>query len=160
RIAGSLFEISGSDTMPPRCFRTLATVASMLAPALVLGGSTAADRPISVLFLGDRGHHRPEDRARQLSPVLYDRGIEVTYTEKLADLNPETLARYDALLVYANIDRIEPAQEKALLDYVAAGGGFVPLHCASYCFRNSPAYVALVGAQFLRHGTGEFETRT
>src|ERR1035438_5675933 len=52
-----------------------------------------------------------------------------------------------------------PSQEKALLDYVEEGGGFVPLHCASYCFLNSPRYIALVGAQFQRHGTGEFETR-
>jgi uncharacterized protein len=121
----------------------------------------AEDRPapLKVLFLGDRGHHRPADRAAQLIPVMAGRGIEITYTEKTADLNPETLGKYDALIVYANIDRIQPNQEKALLDYVAGGGGFVPLHCASYCFRNSPAYVALVGAQFLRHGTGEFDTK-
>src|SRR5262249_53879568 len=44
-------------------------------------------------------------------------------------------------------------------DYVEGGGAFVPVHCASYCFLNSPRYIALVGAQFLRHGTGEFETK-
>jgi putative membrane-bound dehydrogenase-like protein len=129
-------------------------------PAVVLlGGPGETPRPLSVLFLGDRGHHRPADRAAQLIPVLHDRGIEVTYTEKLSDLNPETLVKYDALAVYANIDRIEPEQEKALLDYVAGGGGFVPLHCASFCFRNSDPVVALMGAQFLRHGTGEFDTK-
>ena len=36
--------------------------------------------------------------------------------------------------------------------------GFIPLHCASYCFLNSPKYIALVGAQFLRHGTGIVRT--
>ncbi len=113
--------------------------------------------PLSVLFLGDNGHHQPEDRAAQLMPVLENRGIEVTYTEDLDALNPENLAKYDALIVYANIDEIGQAQEKALLDYVAGGGGFVPIHCASFCFRNSPEYVALVGAQFLKHGTGEFD---
>ena len=41
---------------------------------------------------------------------------------------------------------------------MASGGGFVPLHCASFCFLNSPEYIALVGAQFQKHGTGEFET--
>ena len=35
----------------------------------------------------------------------------------------------------------------------------MPLHCASYCFLNSPKYIALVGAQFLRHGTGTFDTK-
>src|SRR5262249_42714531 len=62
-------------------------------------------------------------------------------------------------IVYANIDRITKDQEKALLDYVSSGKGFIPLHCASYCFRNSTAYVALVGAQFRSHGTGTFRTR-
>ena len=114
---------------------------------------------IKVLFLGDQGHHRPADRAAQITPALASRGIAVTYTEKLTDLNPETLARYDALLIYANTTEISRDQENALLNYVENGGGFVPVHCASYCFLNSPRYIALVGAQFLRHGTGEFETK-
>ncbi len=119
-----------------------------------------SSRPkLRVLFLGDRGHHRPADRAAQIKPVLAGRGIDVTYTEKTSDLNRETLAKYDALLIYANTESITPEQEKALLDYVEAGGGFVPLHCASYCFLNSPKYIALVGAQFQRHGTGVFDTR-
>ncbi len=122
----------------------------------------AADPPatttLSVLFLGDQGHHRPADRYAQIAPVLAGRGIEVAYTEKVSDLNPDTLRKYDALLIYANTTRIGKDQEKALLDYVAGGGGFVPVHCASYCFLNSPAYIAMVGAQFQKHGTGEFET--
>jgi uncharacterized protein len=122
-------------------------------------GKAAAAGPLRVLFLGDQGHHRPADRAAQLAPVLAGVGIELAYTEKLEDLNLATLGRYDALVIYANITEIAPAQEKALLDYVQGGGGFVPLHCASYCFLNSPAYIALVGAQFLRHGTGEFDTK-
>ena len=128
-----------------------------LIPSLLHAGE--APQPLSVLFLGDNGHHRPAERASQLIPILAVRGIEVTYTETLADLNPATLAKYDALIVYANIDEIGPSQEKALLDYVANGGGYVPIHCASYCFRNSPAAVELLGAQFLRHGTGEFDTK-
>src|SRR5687768_5700455 len=84
---------------------------------------------ISVLFLGDQGHHRPADRVRQLIPLMYDRGIAITYTEKLSDLNRETLAKYDALAIYANSERIAPDQEQALLDYVAGGRGLVVLHC-------------------------------
>ena len=74
--------------------------------------------PLAVLFLGDKGHHRPADRYAQIAPVLAGRGIEVTYTEKMSDLNPETLGKYDALLIYANTTRISKDQEKALLDYV------------------------------------------
>ena len=133
--------------------RTLAIWPALL---LLVSSASAAEPRINVLFLGDQGHHRPADRFRQIVPVLARRGIDVVYSENLHDLNAQNLASYDALLLYANIDRIEPAEEKALLDYVAAGHGFVPLHCASYCFRNSTPIVELMGAQFLRHGTGVF----
>ena len=39
--------------------------------------------------------------------------------------NPETLGKYDALIIYANTTEITKEQERALLDYVANGGGFV-----------------------------------
>lgn len=118
-----------------------------------------ADDPIRILFLGDNGHHRPGDRAAQLIPVLKERGIQVQYTDDMNVLAPASLARFDGLLIYANTTQISPEQEKALLDYVEGGKGLIPLHCASYCFLNSEKYIALVGAQFLRHGTGEFRTR-
>jgi putative membrane-bound dehydrogenase-like protein len=122
-------------------------------------GPASSAAPLKVLFLGDQGHHRPADRAAQLAPVLAGRGIDLVYTEKLGDLVPATLAQYDALLIYANITEIAPAQENAILDYVDKGGGLVPVHCASYCFLNSPRYIVLLGAQFLRHGMGEFDTK-
>ena len=139
-----------------RLIRIAPLLALLASPATV----PAADspRPISVLFYGDGGHHNPRDRFEQIRPVLAGRGIEVSYTENLRDFNAATLAKYDALVVFANTDEIGKDQEEALLDYVAAGGGFVPLHCASFCFRNSDEYVNLVGAQFLKHGTGEFDT--
>ena len=109
--------------------------------AILLTASAHADN-LDVLFLGDNGHHQPRARFKQLQPVMSKRGIRLVYTDQMADLNADNLANYDALLVYANIDHIEPPQEKALLEYVAGGGGFVPLHCATYCFRNSDAIVA------------------
>jgi putative membrane-bound dehydrogenase-like protein len=120
----------------------------------------AADAPrLKLLFLGDKGHHQPEARFKQIMPVLRERGIDLTYTEKMSDLNEKTLGEYAGLVIYANTTEISPEQEKALLDYVENGKGFIPLHCASYCFLNSPKYIALVGAQFKRHGTGTFRTQ-
>jgi putative membrane-bound dehydrogenase-like protein len=135
----------------------LITFASLLLPIPALAGQPEA-KPLKILFLGDNGHHRPLDRFRQLQAALAPRGIQVVYTDEVSALQPQTLSRYDGLIVYANIDAISPEQEKALLDYVESGKGFIPLHCASYCFRNSDKYVALVGAQFLRHDTGVFRT--
>jgi len=125
--------------------------------ALIFASAANAAAPLRVLFLGDNGHHRPADRFAQMQPALSARGIELTYTDKLEDLNPARLALYDALLIFANHTRISPAQETALLDYVTSGHGLVPVHCASYCFLNSPKYIELVGGQFQRHGTGTFK---
>ena len=126
--------------------------------AVIVTAQAAFAADLTVLFLGDNGHHRPRDRFEQLRPVLMARGIQLAYTDKVTDLNLPTLRKFDALLLYANIDRIAPTQASALLTYVNGGGGFVPLHCASYCFRNSEEIVALMGAQFHQHGTGVFRT--
>lgn len=130
---------------------------AMNAPALAAAPEPGHPGTIKGLFLGDTGHHRPADRFKQLQPVMAQKGIELDYTEDAADLNPSRLAGYDCVVIYANTTHISLDQEKALLDFVAAGGGFVPLHCASYCFLNSPKYIELVGGQFKSHGTGVFK---
>jgi putative membrane-bound dehydrogenase-like protein len=114
--------------------------------------SSETPPPVRVLFLGDSGHHQPRPRYDQIVEPFAHRNIKLTYTDKLSDLNAEKLANYDVLAIYANHDAIDPAQAQAILDFVASGKGLVPIHCASYCFRNSDDYVKLVGAQFLRHG--------
>src|SRR5439155_1528417 len=76
-------------------------------------------RPIKILFLGDNGHHEPKLRYRQFLPSWTARGIEVTYTDKVTALNPQLLANYDGLIIYANTTAIAPDQEQALLDFVA-----------------------------------------
>jgi putative membrane-bound dehydrogenase-like protein len=131
----------------------------LIAGLMVSSATLAADpEPLKILFLGDNGHHRPAERFAQLAPRLAKRGIQLVYSDRMQDLHPDTLGKYDGLIVYANQDTIEPDQERALLDYVNSGRGFIPLHCASYCFRNSDAYVALVGGQFQRHGGEVFGT--
>ncbi len=113
---------------------------------------------IQVLFLGDNGHHQPRPRFAELAPVMAARGIDMTYTDDVSDLNLDNLRQYNALAVYANIDEISQEQADAIMQYAAGGGGFVPLHCASYCFRNRPELVALTGAQFKEHDRGVFRT--
>lgn len=113
--------------------------------------ATTEGRRIEVLFLGDNGHHKPIERVPQIMAALGPKGINFTYTDDLNDLNPHTLSQYDALLLFANWDIIAPQQSKALLDFVASGKGFIPVHCASYCFRNDPEIVKLMGGQFWRH---------
>ena len=109
------------------------------------------------IFFGHNSTHHDSARfAPMLRTALKPDNIDIVYTEETTALNPATLAKYDALMIYANHTTITPDQEKALLDYVAGGKGFLPIHSASFCFQNSPAYIELVGAQFQKHGTGEF----
>ena len=114
-------------------------------------------RKIEILFLGHSSeHHDSETYLPYLASTLSHKGINFTYTDELASINSENLARYDALAIYANHDEIKPSQEKALINYVKGGGGLIPIHCASYCFRNSDEYIKMVGAQFASHDTGVF----
>lgn len=134
--------------------RFLVLLGGLLALA---NSSTAADLPArKVLFLGDKGHHVPQERYRQLAAALGSRGIDLTYVDTVKALTPETLNKYDGLVVYANHTKWSPEQEKALLAYVESGKGFIPLHCASACWPTSEKYVALVGARFESHKTGTF----
>ncbi len=129
---------------------------------LLLAAFARADETgrLEVLFLGDRDHHVPDQRFFQALPALHPRGINLTYTDRLSDLNPANLAQYDVLAIYANWVKIEPEQEKALIAFVQGGKGLVPIHCASYCFQNSPEYIRIVGAQFKSHDTGTFTVDT
>ncbi len=129
-------------------------------PLLVTGSGFAAEPPkLNILFLGDNAGHKPKDRFAQLEPVLLKRGIALKYTDSLDDITLANLNKYDGLMIFANHGKGTPEQVKAILDYVASGKGFIPLHCASFCFIDNKDYVDLVGAQFRSHTTGTFRTK-
>lgn len=114
-------------------------------------------RRIELLFLGhELEHHNSSAYFPILATALTKDGINITYTEDVDDLNSDNLDLYDGLIVYANHESISSAQEKALLDFVYEGNAFIPIHSASFCFKNSEAYIDLVGAQFKEHSTGTF----
>lgn len=139
----------------------LVALASTLG-VLVAAQSTAplpvtSPRRVEVLVLGHESTNHDSARfAPMLKAALAQHGFNFSYTADPADLNAAHLAQYDALIVYGDHDAITRDQEQALLDFVAGGKGFLPIHSASAAFRNSPAYIDLVGAQLERHGAGEF----
>ncbi|MEO8562237.1 MAG: PVC-type heme-binding CxxCH protein [bacterium] len=127
-------------------------------PALL---PTSGPRKIEVLFLGHDAEHHPSNKyAPMLAMALAKDGINFSYSIDPNDLNASNLARFDAVLLYANHDSITPPQEKALLDYVQSGHGFVPIHSASHSFRNSANVIRMMGGQFDKHGTGTFTAVT
>jgi putative membrane-bound dehydrogenase-like protein len=138
-------------------FSTTAQSGRGAAPAAKQAAS--AFRPLKILMLGqDQRHHDSAALYQVIAPPLARKGIQITHVNTPAEaLVAETLADYDALMLYANHTKIMPEQDKALLDFVAGGKGLVVLHCASFMFQNSEAFIALVGGQFQRHGSGEFK---
>ncbi len=133
---------------------------SVLSLLLAAGVGVAADPPkLSLLFLGGTAGHDPAARFKQLEPVLAKRAIAMTYTDKLDDLNLANLNKYDGLVIFANHPKGKPEHVKAILEYTASGKGFIPLHCASFCFIDDKEYVDLVGAQFRSHTDGTFRVK-
>lgn len=119
--------------------------------------SLESARKLEILMLGhDSEHHNSAAYLPLLASALSPKGFNFSYTSNPEDLTPANLKLYDALLIYANHDEIGDTQEKALMQFVKRGGGLLPIHCASYCFRNSDDYVQLVGGQFKSHETGTF----
>ena len=145
---------------------TLALAMAAFAAPLVSPRDDA--RRLEVLFFGapTRNHpgHDPVTRYRVLKKHLGDDGINLTYIEEPSEaLNAGTLAQFDAVLMYGNWAQRGPMpakQEKALVDFVENGGGFLPVHCASACYGKSEAFVKLVGGVFKSHGGGEFSAKT
>ncbi|MFO7826076.1 MAG: ThuA domain-containing protein, partial [Cyclobacterium sp.] len=114
-------------------------------------------RRAEILFLGHEStHHNSEKLMPGLARHLFQKGINLTYTADPDDLNAEKLRLYDGLMIYANHDEITADQEKALKAYVEGGKALIPIHSASFCFRNSDWFVETVGGQFSSHGTGDF----
>ncbi|MDO9552447.1 PVC-type heme-binding CxxCH protein [Rhodonellum sp.] len=120
-------------------------------------GLSSDPRRVEILFLGHESkHHDSEKLMPMLAIPLFQKGINLTYTADPNDLNEENLNKYDGIMIYANHDEITKEQEKALKDFVEGGKAMVPIHSASFCFRNSEWFVEAVGGQFKSHGTGDF----
>ena len=144
-------------------FNALRTLAIIMISSLMLSGTFPSrsdkdvPRRLEILFLGHESrHHRSDELSSILLKEYFKAGINISYTTDPASLNEQNLSRYDGLILYANHDSITASQSKALLSFVAGGKGFIPLHCASWCFRNDPEIVALIGGQFKTHKYDSF----
>jgi len=138
---------------------------AILGPSFELGAQENEDEGIiDLLFLGDgqregRGVHFSHVVAPRFNRSLGVEKIRMRYVETTEVLNDKDLGKTDVLMLYANHAEISDSQEAALLKFVEEGGGFVPVHCASWCFGNSDVFTKLVGARFKNHGYGEFSVQ-
>ena len=143
------------------------TLISLALSLFLLSGVdlNAEDRsgPIRVLFVGHEADHHPSGvYAPMLMESLGRDAIWFDYvtTPEAAFGDKEFLANYDAVLLYANHDKIEPAHWENLKAFIEGGRGFVPVHCASWCFQNIPEFDQVVGGRFAHHKTAVFRPKT
>jgi putative membrane-bound dehydrogenase-like protein len=146
--------------MNKRGIVALRAIALCLALLFIFKSGIQAQHPprrLEILFLSDTiEHHDGAALAGILSREYTRQGINITYASDPDDLLRNDLEQYDGLILYANYSSITSPQENALLHFVRSGKGFIPLHCASYCFRNSDEVVEMIGGQFKSHGQGSF----
>ena len=120
------------------------------------------DGPIRVLFLGHESeHHNSNAYYPMLSKALGRDAIYFDYVTSVEEAlgDAKYLGKFDALLLYANHGKIEPHQWKNLKNFVENGGGFLPIHCASWCFSNEPGFDKLVGGRFKSHQGADFKAK-
>lgn len=160
--------------MNPR--RTFLRAAAGIAVAVTVAAATSlttliarpTEGPIRVLFLGHegggpgQGSHQPLQVFPHLAKAL---GREAIYFDYVASLEHALgdagyLDHFDAILLYANHRDITPEQWTNLKTSVEEGGGFIPVHCASWCFQNEPGFERLVGGRFAHHKSAIFRPRT
>ncbi|GLF98328.1 ThuA domain-containing protein [Streptomyces yaizuensis] len=78
--------------------------------------------------------------------------ITVDTTETAAQFTTGNLARYDAVVFLSTTgDVLDTAQQNALEQYIAGGGGFMGVHAAADTEYDWPFYRGLVGAHFSSH---------
>lgn len=134
---------------------------------------------------------KPSYTERILSRLAPEHGLEFTFSKDGSAFSPEYLANFDVVLFYTSGDLLRvgtdghpamtPEGKKALLDWIAAGKGFVGVHSCSDTFHtgesgggNPPTnkrggrfvnhgdaadpFIQCLGGEFIRHGPQQVAT--
>ncbi len=123
--------------------------------------STAREN--ALVLIGDR-FHEPEHLEEGLRPALEAAGIEAHFTVDVKQLNAANLAKVKLLVILRDgmlwpdgFDKpykiwMTPEQEKAVVDFVEGGGGFLNLHNSMGLYPENGPYLNLVGGRYIGHG--------
>ncbi|MCC6442403.1 MAG: ThuA domain-containing protein [Armatimonadetes bacterium] len=78
--------------------------------------------------------------------------LDITYVENDLDaLIAPKLDAYDVMVFFNTVGEITDAQKNGLLNWVASGKGFIPIHSGADSFHDCPEYRAMVGGHFITH---------
>ena len=107
------------------------------------------DTKVLLLVGGSAYHDQPEHR--EILSDFIGAKFDLTMTDDLGVLNPDTLNKYNVIVNYTTF--VEPSNEQvtAMINAVRDGKGFVGIHGASATFWNSPAYLDMIGGKFIVH---------
>jgi uncharacterized protein len=128
----------------------------------VFAGSAPAAPPRALIFTKTAGfrHDSIPTAIAALQRITAEQGMQADASEDASVFTPQNLARY-RIVIFASTtgDVLDANQQKAMEDFVDAGGGFVGLHSASDTEYDWPWYGQLVGAYFHSHPPGLQTTR-
>ena len=67
-------------------------------------------------------------------------------------LGVENLKRYDGVMFVSTTGDLPLPDKQGFLDWIAGGKAFVGIHAAADTFHGFPAFIAMIGGEFLTHG--------
>jgi type 1 glutamine amidotransferase len=116
---------------------------------------------IRLLLLSGANNHNWKATTPVLKKMYEESGrFTVDVTDDVPNLKPADFAKYDAIVsnytTYPVIDgKRWPAEtEKAFLDYISAGHGFVLFHAASTAWNDWPEFTDLIGLSWVKGKSG------
>jgi len=175
-------------SIPSRSRRSFLLSASLLALTALTGTALAATKPKILFFSKSSGFEHAVISYKTGQPSLVEKaltalgeknGWEFTFSKDGSLFSPDYLKQFSAVFFYTTGDLCAPGTDKnpgmstagkqALLDYVAAGGGFIGTHSAADTFhtanedkkgpdryanhgKDADPYVLMLGAEFIKHG--------
>lgn len=123
--------------------------------------SAEADK-IKLLIFSGANNHSWKTTTPLLKKVYEESGrFSVDVTEDVPHINPADFAKYDAIVcnftTYPNIagHRWPAETEKAFLDYISSGHGFVLFHAASTAWSDWPEFTDLIGLSWQKDANGK-----
>ena len=145
----------------------LAPMAAAVLLAGSLGAARAADAKapapakIKLLILSGANNHKWQETTPVLRKMYEDSGrFSVDVSEDVPHLTGADFAKYDCIVcnytTYPNVQghRWPAETEKAFLDYVKAGHGFVLFHAASTAWMDWPEFGDLIGLTWQKDQKG------
>ncbi len=143
----------------PLCCRCPAVALALVLCAVGVHGTESLPRALFLTHSAGYQHGvvtRPApDQLSVAEQALWDAAeghFELTVTQDCSVLTSEALAQLDLVVFYTTGELpLATGMVEELLSWVAAGGAFVGIHCASDTLYEEPAYLDMVGGTFDGH---------